>query len=251
MTPAMAIPIGVIAFFGLLLVLEERGRTGSDPLPSSRRLLTNWGLGAINWALFAVLPFGATLASLAGPASGPLHEQTAPLTFAVLLLSRSFAAYWLHRLFHVVPLLWRIHRVHHSDDAIDTSTGLRNHPFEMLAAAALGAGLTLLLGAPVMVVAAVDAVLFAAALWQHAAIRMSPERANRLGLLLITPPVHCLHHSLDPADHDRNFGDFLSLWDRLFGTWRPARSEAPAVGLENTPGAPQSLPDQLASPFRR
>lgn len=247
----MAIPVGVIAFFALMLALEELGRARTDPPPAGRRLLTNWGLGMINWTLAAALPFSATAASLAKPTSGPLSDLVPAAAFTLLLLSRSFAAYWLHRLFHAAPLLWRIHRVHHGDDAIDTSTGLRNHPFEMLAAAALGAGLALALGAPALVVAAVDAVLFAAALWQHAAIRLSPNSANRLGLVLVTPPVHRLHHSLDPADHDRNFGDFLTVWDRLFGTWRPVRNEAPAVGLDDAPGPVQSLPAQLAAPFRR
>lgn len=242
---------GVIGFFGLLLMLEERAQAGNSAAHSSPRLLTNWGLGVINWTLAALLPFSATLASLTLPGSGVLADPHPASGFALLLLSRSFAAYWLHRLFHAVPWLWRIHRVHHSDDAIDTSTGLRNHPLEMLSAAALGAGLALLLGAPAAIVAGVDAVLFAAALWQHAAIQLSAQSANRLGLVLVTPPLHRLHHSLDPADHDRNFGDFLTLWDRLFGTWRAARSEPPAVGLNDAPGSPQSLPDQLAAPFRR
>lgn len=251
MTASGAIVLGVIGFVALLLVLEERARAAAAPMPAPARLLTNWGLGAINWTLAALLPFSATLVSLTLPQIGLLTGLAPAAAFALLLLSRSFTAYWLHRLFHAVPLLWRIHRVHHSDDAMDTSTGLRNHPFEMLAAAATGAGLALLLGAPLLIVAAVDAVLFAAALWQHAAIRMSVRSANRLGLVLITPPVHRLHHSLDPADHDRNFGDLLSVWDHLFGTWQPARSEAPAVGLDDAPGPAQSLPGQLIAPFRR
>jgi sterol desaturase/sphingolipid hydroxylase (fatty acid hydroxylase superfamily) len=128
----------VLAVFAALLLAEERGRAGGGTLPDVPRLLTNWGLAAINWLLLAVVPVAALVAAIAAPA-GPLATLPTWLAAVPLLFARSLGTYGLHRLFHAVPLLWRVHAVHHADPAIDVSTGLRNHPIEALAGAAMAA----------------------------------------------------------------------------------------------------------------
>lgn len=239
----------ILGAFAVLLVLEEAGRTGPAARLGLRRLAVNWGLGLANFALMAALAFNATV--LAWAAGAGLIGAWPIAGLAVLLLARSFSAYWLHRLFHAVPQLWRIHRVHHCDPALDTSSGLRNHPFEALAAAATGAAVTLALGASVAQAVAVDAILFVAALWQHAAIALPRRVEVLLEPLIITPRLHRTHHAPERAVHDSNYGDLFSLWDRLFGTLRePAAPSAP-VGLIGDGPEPESLVRQLLAPFHR
>jgi sterol desaturase/sphingolipid hydroxylase (fatty acid hydroxylase superfamily) len=239
--------LSILALFAALLLLEEHQRASASAPIGWRRLTVNWSLGLINIALAALVPVSALVAALhAG--SGPLSGWSALAAFLPLLLARSFVAYWLHRLFHAVPLLWRIHRVHHADAAIDTSTGLRNHPFEVLLAAAGAAGVVVVLGPPVGSVVAVDAVLFAAALWQHAAIRVPARLAGLAERILVTPRSHLIHHSQLREQHDRNYGDLLSIWDHLFGTWTTPLPAPEYIGLAD--GPPNSLIRQLLSPFR-
>ena len=240
----------VLAVFAALLLGEERCRAESGAMPDLRRMMTNWGLAAINWLLLALVPLGAIAAAMVASA-GPLSALPPWLAAVPLLLARSLGTYGLHRLFHAVPLLWRIHAVHHADPAIDVSTGLRNHPAEALSAAALAAIISLLLAPPAAAVVAVAALLLAAAFWTHAAIRLPPRLCAGLERLFVTPRLHLVHHSRDEADHDRNFGDLFILWDRLFGTFKPARGGDIRVGLEGEDAGARSLSHQLALPFRR
>jgi sterol desaturase/sphingolipid hydroxylase (fatty acid hydroxylase superfamily) len=239
----------ILAVFAVLLVLEERHRSAVRSPLGLRRLGVNWGLGLANLGLAALVPIGA-LATAAIGKQGPLADASPLIAFVPLLLGRSFANYWLHRLFHWVPVLWRIHRVHHSDLAIDTSTGLRNHAFEALAAMGLAAGVVLLLAPPLVAVAAVDAVLFIAALWQHAAISLPPRVAHFAEGVVVTPRLHLIHHSRLRSEHDRNFGDLLSIWDRAFGTIADPIPGPAAIGLDQSAKLANSLPRQLLSPFR-
>jgi sterol desaturase/sphingolipid hydroxylase (fatty acid hydroxylase superfamily) len=239
----------VLAVLAALLVAEERGRADRNAPPDLRRLSTNWGLAIVNWLLAAVVPLGALAAAMAAP-QGPLSALPAWLAAAPLLLARSLGTYGLHRLFHAVPLLWRVHRVHHADPAFDLSTGLRNHPLEALAAFLTAAGISWLLAPPPAAVVAVDGLILAAAFWTHAAVLLPPRLSAMVERLFVTPRLHLIHHSRDAADHDRNFGDVLILWDRLFGTLKPARDGAIRVGLNGEDAGARSLLHQLALPFR-
>ena len=243
------LPLGVIACFAALLVAEELMRRGKMSPPDWPRITTNWGLGLASWLLAAMVPASSLIAALwTGP--GLLARWPAPLAFLAFLLARSLTAYWLHRLFHAAPWLWRIHRVHHADTAIDCTTALRNHLFELPAVTVLAALVILALGPPMPIVAAVEAVLIMANFWQHAAIRLPEGLARRLEWIMITPRLHLLHHAQARQDHDSNFGDLLSLWDRLFRTFTPPRSAPINVGLLDEARGAQSLARQLASPFR-
>ena len=242
--------IFALTAFALLLAAEEQHRTDREALPDLRRLSTNWGLALANWLLGALVPLGALAAALAAP-SGPLTAMPALLAVPPLLLARSLGTYGLHRLSHAVPALWRLHRVHHADTGFDLSTGLRNHPIEMLLATLLAAGITGLLAPPPAAVVVVDGLILAAAFWTHAAIALPPRAAALLERVIITPRLHIIHHSRDAADHDRNFGDTFIVWDRLFGTFKPARADAVRVGLDGEDGDAGSLWRQLALPFTR
>ena len=247
------LPLCVIAGFAALLLVEEIMRRDRASAPDWHRISVNWGLGLTNWALAALVPASSLLAAVwAGVRAEPglLTGWPAAAAFLPLLLVRSLAAYWLHRWMHRSRWLWRIHRVHHADTAIDCTTGLRNHPFEALVVTLPTVALVLALGPPLASVAAVEAVLLIANFWQHAAIALPAAPARRLEWLVITPRLHLLHHSQAKQDHDRNFGDLFSLWDRMFGTFAPPRAEAITVGLADEGQTAQSLPQQLAAPFR-
>lgn len=238
----------LLAFFALLLAWEEASRGPASPAPDWPRLRTNWGLAAANFGLAALVPIAGMLsAGMAG--RGILSHMPAAVALVILLLVRSLGAYWLHRMFHAQTWLWRIHRVHHADTTIDVSTGLRNHPLEALVVATFAGLAGWTLGPPLAIAAAADAALLAASFWHHAAISLPARWNERLEPVFITPRLHLLHHSRDRIDHDRNFGDFLSIWDRLFGTFSPARATAAPVGVDGEDWRAQSLARQLAAPF--
>lgn len=241
----------VLLSFAILLVLEETMRGEGAGAPTWQRMVTNWGLGAINVALAALVPIAAFLATF-WPDPGLLAGWPAPAAFIALLLARSFAAYWFHRSLHAAPWLWRIHKVHHADTRIDCSTGLRSHPFESLIAAALAAVIVIALGPPPGIVVAVTAALLVASFWHHAAIRLPPGMSRMLEWLVITPRLHLIHHSQERAQHDRNYGDIIVIWDRIFGSYAKPASGPVAVGLaEIASSDAQSLWHQLAVPLRR
>ena len=130
-------------------------------------------------------------------------------------------------------------------------TGLRNHPIEQLLALAFICPWILLLGAPVWAVVAVELALFASALFSHANLRLPPRWSDRLGLIVVTPAFHIVHHSAQRSEHDLNYGELLTLWDRLFGTYRsPCRVARLGLG-DAADAAADRLTAQLYSPFAR
>jgi len=138
-------------------------------------------------------------------------------TFAVL----DFVGYLTHRVEHAVPLLWRMHRVHHSDPDLDLTTGLRFHPLEVLWRGSVSAVAMALMGAPVAVAAICSLVYGSISLVSHVNAPLLPARLERkLQALFVTPRVHRIHHSLELRESNSNFGVALSIWDRWLGTYR-------------------------------
>ena len=137
------------------------------------------------------------------------------------------AAIWLqHVVTHKVPVLWRLHQVHHADLDVDLTTGIRFHPIEIVLSALYKAAIVLALGIDPWTVLLFEAVLNASAVLTHANVAL-PERLDRvLRWIVCTPDMHRVHHSTERAETDSNYGFFLSVWDRLFGTMR----HAPAKG---------------------
>lgn len=247
----------LIGCFIVLATIEIAARRGAvtSPRDTAGRAVTNFGLGII-----AMIGNGLPLLSRLGASVvagdhgiGFAHRLSLgwPATFTITLLLQSLVAYWLHRLMHAAPWLWRIHRVHHADEHLDISTGLRNHPLELLIVAPASAAVILLIGAPVSVVIAVDTILFAAALWQHADFVLPSWLERRLRPIFVTPAMHRAHHLPDRRRHDANYGDFILVWDRLFGTLHAAPRRDEPVGLDHQRARPDHLIDQLCAPFER
>ncbi|MBI2256235.1 MAG: sterol desaturase family protein [Proteobacteria bacterium] len=134
---------------------------------------------------------------------------------AIALLVLDAAIYLQHVATHKIPWLWRLHRVHHADLDVDLTTGLRFHPIEILLSALYKAGIVLVLGVDPMVVLVYEALLSAFALFTHANIALPVTWDRRLRLLVCTPDMHRRHHSIDRPETDSNYGNILSLWDRL------------------------------------
>lgn len=237
---AYTILASIIGAFGLLAAAEllwpaRRGHDGDK-----WRIAVNFALGIANTALISLVPIsGFAVALLADDRQwGLFHAITIPLamTAITLFILRSLMGYWLHRLLHQWPLLWRVHRLHHSDTAIDLSTGLRSHPLEVLIAALVNAALIIGLGAPPLVVAVIETMMLVAAFWQHANIGITNHAAAVIERLLITPRLHLNHHAAERRLQDSNYGDILSIWDRLFDTYTAPDAGRFALGLEDKSG---------------
>lgn len=173
--------------------------------------------GAGGWGLFNALGWPAWAAVIA----------------SVLLLDLTI--YLQHVMFHAVPGLWRLHRMHHTDTEFDVTTGLRFHPVEILLSMAIKLMVVAALGAPPVAVLIFEVALNATALFNHSNIDL-PRRIDRvLRLFVVTPDMHRVHHSTIPAETNSNYGFNLPWWDRLLGTYRaqPARGHREMrIGLE-------------------
>jgi sterol desaturase/sphingolipid hydroxylase (fatty acid hydroxylase superfamily) len=147
---------------------------------------------------------------------------------AITLLD--LAIYLQHRLLHAVPLLWRLHRMHHADLDFDVTTGVRFHPLELLLSMLLKLALVAALGAPAAGVLLFELILNASSLFNHGNVRLAKTADRILRAILVTPDMHRVHHSVVRAETDSNFGFCLSWWDRLLGTYRAA-PEAGQLGM--------------------
>jgi sterol desaturase/sphingolipid hydroxylase (fatty acid hydroxylase superfamily) len=169
------------------------------------------------------------------------------------IVALDLAIYLQHRLFHSVPLLWRLHRVHHADLEFDVSTGIRFHPFEILLSMAIKLAVVAAVGPPAAAVLVFEVLLNATSMFNHGNVRL-PAGADRvLRRLVVTPDMHRVHHSARREETDSNFGFNLAWWDRLFGTYRAQPEgghEGMIIGLDQFRHARELRLDRmLAQPF--
>nr|WP_245198120.1 sterol desaturase family protein [Sphingomonas kaistensis] len=156
----------------------------------------------------------------------------AEITLAVIILD--LLIYGQHVLFHAVPSLWRVHRVHHADLEFDVTTGLRFHPIEILLSMAIKIAAVMMLGAAALAVLIFEVLLNATAMWSHSNLRLPPSIDRLLRHLFVTPDMHRVHHSILPRETHSNFGFNLALWDKMFGTYRhqpEAGHEGMTIGI--------------------
>jgi sterol desaturase/sphingolipid hydroxylase (fatty acid hydroxylase superfamily) len=139
--------------------------------------------------------------------------------------------YYLHRVYHAVPWLWKIHRTHHTDPEVDITTGGRFHTFEFLITLMFKWAVVLLLGAPLYGIFLFELLLNAGSVFSHSNVRMPRFLDRPLRLLIVTPDMHRIHHSVIPAETNSNFGFILTWWDRLLGTYR-AEPQKGQEGME-------------------
>jgi sterol desaturase/sphingolipid hydroxylase (fatty acid hydroxylase superfamily) len=245
-------------FAGLEALLPRRARI----LSRGQRWPTNLTISVVNTvalrALALLLPLLAIGAALDARTQGwgLFNRLDWPgwleLVLAVLILD--FAIWAQHLVTHKVPLLWRFHRVHHADRDMDVTTGFRFHPVEILASMGLKIGIVYLIGPSALSVLLFEVLLSGTALFNHANLAL-PESLDRMvRLVLVTPDMHRVHHSVHRAEHDSNYGFALSVWDRIFRTYvkePKAGHDTMTVGLEWQDDKPARLGWTLGLPFRR
>lgn len=171
---------------------------------------------------------------------------------AVIILD--LAIYLQHLVFHRVPLLWRLHRMHHSDQDIDVTTGSRFHPIEIIISMWIKIALIMILGVSPMAVLLFEIILNASAMFNHSNAYLPLKLDRWLRKLVVTPDMHRVHHSVIAKETHSNFGFFLSIWDRIFSTYR----DQPQSGHDNVKiGIPafqtaqeQRIDKMLSQPFR-
>jgi sterol desaturase/sphingolipid hydroxylase (fatty acid hydroxylase superfamily) len=177
------------------------------------------------------------------------------LAIVITVIALDLVIYLQHIAFHKIPLLWRLHRVHHADLDIDATTGARFHPIEIVLSMLVKFGAILALGATPAGVLIFEVLLNAIAMFNHANARM-PQAVDRvLRLFVVTPDMHRVHHSVLPYETDSNFGFNIPVWDRLFGTYRAQPEKGHlgmTIGLSKYLRAPTDrLGWMLLEPFKR
>lgn len=228
---------GVFAIMALWEIAAPRRRRAHTRFS---RWPNNLGIAALNTLLLRVVfPTAAVGAALIAEERGwgLLHVVEAPrwLAVAASVLALDLAIYGQHVAFHAVPLLWRLHRMHHADLDIDVTTGVRFHPVEMLISMLLKIGAVLALGAPALGVLVFEVLLNATSMFNHSNVRMPGWLDRLLRALIVTPDMHRVHHSIVRRETDSNYGFNLSLWDRIFRTYRAqpaAGHEGMTIGIE-------------------
>lgn len=256
-----ALRLGIfVAIFAAVALAEWRSPRQLPTRTRRERWAVNLGILALDVGLQRLTVGAAAFAAALyardnGIGLFNLVDLPAPLEIALAFVALDLAVYLQHVASHAVPALWRIHAVHHADLDVDLTTGVRFHPLEIGLSLAWKAAVVAVLGADPWAVVAFEAVLNASAVYTHGNLRL-PERADRLlRRLFCTPDMHRIHHSVVPAETHSNFGFFLSVWDRLFRTYRAAPRagwDGLVLGLpgERDP-ARLGLAGLLAMPFRR
>ncbi len=230
--------------------------------PRQTRWIANWGITILNTltlrALAFVLPLLAVGAAIDAADQGwglfNALDWSVWIEVILAILILDFAIWLQHLITHKVPLLWRLHRVHHADVDMDVTTAIRFHPIEIGLSMLLKIGLVYLLGPAAIAVILFEIILNGTAMFNHANIRLPLWMDAMLRRVLVTPDMHRVHHSVHRHEHDSNYGFSLSIWDRLFGTYiaQPAAGhDAMEVGLQWQDDRPAHLGWSLALPFRR
>ncbi len=255
-----AIRLGAFAgLFALMAVWEALTPRRSQAIGRLQRWPSNLGIVAVNTLLlrfaFPVAAIGvAVLAETRG--WGLFQELAAPAWFAVpaSILLLDLAIYFQHVLFHAVPALWRLHRMHHADLEFDVTTGARFHPVEILLSMAIKLGVVAALGAPAVAVLLFEVLLNGTSMFNHGNVRLPAQVDRVLRWIVVTPEMHRVHHSVVPRETNSNFGFNLPWWDRLFGTYRAqpaAGHEGMIIGIEQFRDPRELRLDRmLVQPFR-
>ncbi|WP_137167257.1 sterol desaturase family protein [Salinimonas lutimaris] len=250
-----------IGIFGVMALAEA--------LWPARQAVVN---KALRWrANLAMVVCGALVGRVVLPASvagvalwaqqhsiGVLHHIAIPgwLSVVLAVLWLDLVIYWQHRLFHRIPLLWQLHKVHHADSHVDTTTGLRFHPLEIGLSLLVKSAAVLLLGAPAVAVLIFEVALNGFALFNHSNIRLPQALDDKLGRLIITQRLHRIHHSQYGRETNSNYGFSVSWWDRLFNSFTHRAEQTDEqldIGLTAYPATPANsrFVRLLMMPFRR
>ena len=229
--------LSILAIMAAWEVMAPRRR---QEIPRLLRWSNNFGVVVIDTVLVR-LTFPLLAVSMAVLAAergwGLLNIFAVPgwLAFFLSLLLLDLAIYLQHVMFHAVPALWRLHRMHHADLEFDVTTGLRFHPVEILLSMALKLALVVVFGLPAIAVLVFEILLNGTSMFSHSNIRIPLGLDRILRLIVVTPDMHRVHHSIHAFETNSNFGFNLPWWDRLLGTYRAQPREGHegmTIGIE-------------------
>lgn len=249
--------LGVFLAVLAILIVVQRVKPRREVPPDWHRKATNLLLVFVDTAIlrvaFPLLAFDLAL-RFEETGSGPLNALPAWAGVVAGILLLDLAIYWQHRLLHIVPIFWRLHRVHHADKGFDVTTAVRFHPLEIVLSMGIKLGLIALLGVPALAVLLFEIALSAGSLFTHSNIGLPVSLDRRLRWLFVTPDMHRIHHSVHKDETNSNFGFHLSVWDRIFGSYRAMPRDGQTtmqIGLyEFRDQQDQTLWALLANPFR-
>jgi sterol desaturase/sphingolipid hydroxylase (fatty acid hydroxylase superfamily) len=236
-------------------------------LPRRRRVQNRWRRCATNLGLVVT---GSLSLSLLGPLIavgvaawaiqngwGVFNLLDWPfwVEFSLAFILLDFSIWFQHVLSHKIPILWRLHRVHHADRDLDASSGVRFHPLEILLSMIYKCGVVLLVGPAVLSLIVFEIILNATAIFNHANLALPKKLDNLLRKIIVTPDMHRVHHSIIMDESQKNYGFNFSIWDRLFRTYqaRPVKGQiGMTLGLEQAQiPQTQNLLWSLVYPFKR
>jgi sterol desaturase/sphingolipid hydroxylase (fatty acid hydroxylase superfamily) len=256
-------PVRLGFFFGMLVVMALW------ELVAPRRALTV--SKAVRWANnLGIVFFNSFLLRLLFPAAavgvavfaaehgwGLFNYYDLPFWLVAVLsvVAMDFIIYLQHVMVHAVPLLWRLHRMHHADLDYDVTTGARFHPIEIIISMLIKFATIVVLGPPVVAVVIFEIMLNATAMFNHSNVRLPLGLDRVLRLLLVTPDMHRVHHSVEDDEANSNFGFSLPWWDRLFGTYRDqprGGHQGMTIGIHKFRTVKETnwLPGMLLLPFK-
>jgi sterol desaturase/sphingolipid hydroxylase (fatty acid hydroxylase superfamily) len=247
------------AVFALMALWEVLAPRREQAIGRATRWPSNLGVVVLDTVLVRILfPTTAVGLALLAEAKGfglfnvwPVASWIAIVVSVVIL---DLVIYLQHVLFHAVPALWRLHRMHHADLEFDLTTGARFHPIEILLSMLIKLTVIGALGAPAVAVLIFEVLLNATAMFNHSNVRLPAPVDRVLRLFVVTPDMHRVHHSVIVRETNSNFGFNLPWWDRLFGTYRAqpeAGHQGMSIGVDEIrdPGE-QRLDRMLTQPFR-
>ncbi len=256
-TIRLSVFLGLFVLFAIIeAIIPGKARVETR----KRRWVANWGLSILNtltinlmaWIL-PVLAVGAAI-DAGNNGWGLFNNIDLPAWVEIIaaMLILDFAIWFQHLITHKIPILWRLHQVHHADRDMDVSTAIRFHPIEIALSMGLKIGLVYLLGPAALAVILFEIILNGSALFNHANINLPPRLDAAIRLLLVTPDMHRIHHSDIRDEHDSNYGFSLSIWDRIFRTYtdKPQKGrDDMTVGLRWQDERPSNLFWDLKLPF--
>jgi len=222
-----------LGLFALLALIETLAPRRVRTQTRKARWVTNWGFTFINTVALNAMAFALPLLAVGAAIDaqtqgwGLFNALSLPIWLEVVLviLILDFSIWLQHLITHKVPLLWRLHQVHHADVDIDVSTAIRFHPIEIALSMFLKIGLVYLLGPAAFAVILFEVILNGTAMFNHANIRLPLVIDAVVRRVLVTPDMHRVHHSTHRHEHDSNYGFSLSIWDQMFGTYIAQPSE--------------------------
>ncbi len=228
-------------------------------IPKLLRWSNNLALVFLNTILLRLL-FPAAAAGMAifvntqGWGLFNYYDVAFPIAVIISVIIMDAMIYLQHVMVHAIPVLWRLHRVHHADPDFDVTTGARFHPLEIFLSMLIKFAVIILLGPPVLAVIIFEILLNATAMFNHSNVRLNTTLDKYLRLFVVTPDMHRVHHSVEADETNSNFGFSLPWWDRLFGTYRDqprAGHKNMAIGIHdfNQPKQVTWLHSMLILPF--